>query len=458
MVRRTQARAAVAVTCGVIALTLGFPLLHAQVHAATARVTGQKLAIPAYFTPGGDWTRMVAAGGAVSLVVVNVNSGPGTQRVPAVATAVQQAQAAGQQVVGYVDTNYAARATADVLADIAAYRTWYGVNGVFLDRVPTDCGSVPYYRAIWAARAGGVVVLNPGTNTSECYLEVGDVVINFEGTDSVYESWQPSAWVSRYPATRFWHLVYGISVTNQSRVVELSKRRNAGYVYVTTDALPNPWDRIPPASEWASLLASVQTNTVVDLTTLPSSGQLIGSFGGVAVPVTTPSNPSPGSAIDTAPAVGLSPFGGSALSPVSGITGGSGNGSATDVGATPVSAGSSFGGFGSGAGVVSQSPPPFAPVGGGVTGGFSGFGILGGGTPGAVVPTPGGEPLAMQPVVGSGFAVGGGTAGTGAAGVGFGVGAIGVAPLTASASQLFNQTPVTVIGQGLFGSVTQLFS
>jgi len=35
------------------------------------------------------------------------------------------------------------------------------------------------------------------------------------------------------------------------QVMALSKSRNAGYVYVTDDVAPNPYDTIPAAAYWA---------------------------------------------------------------------------------------------------------------------------------------------------------------------------------------------------------------
>jgi hypothetical protein len=47
-----------------------------------------------------------------------------------------------------------------------------------------------------------------------------------------------------------------------ARVVELSKQRNAGYVYVTDDRLSadgreHPWDTIPPDEYWQAELSVV---------------------------------------------------------------------------------------------------------------------------------------------------------------------------------------------------------
>ena len=39
--------------------------------------------------------------------------------------------------------------------------------------------------------------------------------------------------------------------------VKLSKARNAGYVYVTSASLPNPYDVLPSALYWSNELADI---------------------------------------------------------------------------------------------------------------------------------------------------------------------------------------------------------
>ena len=41
-------------------------------------------------------------------------------------------------MLGYVATTFGARPAADVEADAARYRDWYGVDGIFLDEVADD--------------------------------------------------------------------------------------------------------------------------------------------------------------------------------------------------------------------------------------------------------------------------------------------------------------------------------
>ena len=73
-----------------------------------------------------------------------------------------------------------------------------------------------------------------------------DVVVIFEGAAAKYADWSPPAWVSGYPATRFSHLIYDTKTGSRRQVCAASRARNAGYLYVTNDVLPNPWDTLPP--------------------------------------------------------------------------------------------------------------------------------------------------------------------------------------------------------------------
>ena len=40
------------------------------------------------------------------------------------------------------------------------------------------------------------------------------------------------------------------------QVCASSKAKNAGYMYVTPDVLPNPWDTLPAGTYWTNAVAS----------------------------------------------------------------------------------------------------------------------------------------------------------------------------------------------------------
>src|SRR6202011_5059234 len=118
-----------------------------------------------------------------------------------------------------------------------------------------------YYASLDAyvrAHGSGMVVLNPGTATSECYMAAGDVLVTFEGDVPTYRtSYSAPAWAVKYAPPRFWHIVYGAGgPVDAAQVVSSSRTRGAGLVYVTDRPLPNPYSGLPGEAVWTSELSA----------------------------------------------------------------------------------------------------------------------------------------------------------------------------------------------------------
>jgi Spherulation-specific family 4 len=228
-----------------------------------ASAVAQTMAVPGYFYPGSYWTQMDQASARLKIAVMNPSSGPGTSPDPNYANAVRAAQAAGITVVGYVYTNYGSRSLSAVESDVTSYYNWYGVNGIFFDQASTNCYYSSYYATLnaFVKAKGGTArtILNPGTQTSQCYVSDADILLTFEGSDSTYvNSYSAPSWVSQYSASHFWHIVYATpSYSAMTQAVSLSKQRRAGYVYVTPDTLPNPYDTLPTGSYWSGELSAI---------------------------------------------------------------------------------------------------------------------------------------------------------------------------------------------------------
>jgi len=277
-----RAEAAVVAAAAALALTV-FSALSGQADAAAGV---QHLAVPAYFDPSGSgsgfWTQIDQAGSGVGIAVANPSNGPGSAAQSGYASAVHAAAAAGVKVLGYVDTGYfgttgrttrggqttAAAWTAQINADVADWYAWYGSSGlagIFFDDALGDCGTgnahVNLYTGINSttkqAHPGAFTVDNPGSPAESCYASAADVLVMFENTYSAYVSWTAPAWELNYADPgKFWHLVYGTAAQgDMDNAVALSKQRNAGYVYVTPDSLPNPWDTLPTGAYWSDELA-----------------------------------------------------------------------------------------------------------------------------------------------------------------------------------------------------------
>ena len=222
----------------------------------------QLLAIPAYFPPGPSWDRMIAAHPTTGLAVMNPMNGPGTTKSAEYEITIGRCRDAGLQVLGYISTGYSRRDVQNITDEIEQYESWYGVDGIFFDEASTRCSDRPYYEklrdAVEARSQNPLIVLNPGESTCRCYMSVADIVVTFEGSYLEYlTSYTAPDWVSKYDSKRFWHLVNGAQTSLQlERSIRLSRRRGAGWVYVTPDELPNPWGRLPAEVYWRAELSA----------------------------------------------------------------------------------------------------------------------------------------------------------------------------------------------------------
>jgi hypothetical protein len=205
----------------------------------SAETQHHRALIPAYMPPAGI-EELASHDGNGSVMIVNPASGPGAAPDPAYARAIRAAQGNGWRVVGYVPTSYGARPAADVEADARRYAGWYRVDGIFLDETAHAPEQLPYYRSL---REGipGLVVINPGVAPDRGYLDAADVIVTYEGSyASAGDQLRPPPWL---PADRAAYLVYGAPERAARALIDA---HNAGYLYVTSGTLPDPWSALPP--------------------------------------------------------------------------------------------------------------------------------------------------------------------------------------------------------------------
>jgi hypothetical protein len=219
----------------------------------------QKMLIPAYFYPGPLWTQAIAAAPIVDTMIMNPSSGPGNSQNQDYVNVVQQAQAAGITIIGYVHTSYGTRSIAQVTGEIDKYKLWYNVDGIFLDEVSSSAADLAYYQQVAdyiRATPGTNVVLNPGTIPDEAYISIGDTTIIFEDKYTYFPGWTPPSWVNNYNESKIMYLPHSASGTsNMLDGIQYAKDRNGGYVYVTDDGRRNPWDTLP--TYWDAELAAI---------------------------------------------------------------------------------------------------------------------------------------------------------------------------------------------------------
>jgi hypothetical protein len=225
--------------------------------------------VPAYFYPSGAgngfWDSLNGAATRVPLIaILNPNSGPGTSADNNYRRVTTALRSAGGRVIGYIHTSYTARPLNDVKNEVDRYVSFYTVDGFFVDEMDNRNLAASYayyadlYQFIKGKNAAYTVIANPGTTTQEEYLArpCADTLVTFEHNIG-YDTYVPDSWTTNYPAHRFAHLPYAVSSSaTMTNYIHLARARNAGFIFVTDDLLPNPWDTLP--AWWESEVSLLQ--------------------------------------------------------------------------------------------------------------------------------------------------------------------------------------------------------
>lgn len=241
--------------------------------------------VPAYFYPtwwsGSPWDQLNAAAGRIPLeAIMNPASGSGTSANPDYQYAVKQLQSAGGKVIGYVATGYGAGDPDHILNQVRNYIAWYDVDGIFLDEMGHQSGTLDYaclYSAIKGIAADeGInlhVVGNPGEPflDAEAFTSAVDTLVLFEGP---YANADPNgASFKAFPntgpyagLTQWWmglassqvaYLVYAEpgECTLLLSVIK-AVAYNAGYLFITDGQGSNPWGGLP--ASWADEVSLIE--------------------------------------------------------------------------------------------------------------------------------------------------------------------------------------------------------
>jgi chitodextrinase len=258
--------------------------LASPLHAQTYTIA-QKIANPSYFVPGSLWTQLDESTPYVGIAVANVVNGPDYQAYSDYANAIQQASAAGIKVLGYVRTGYFSASgfttrlgqtdpaswIAQIEQDVNAWYSFYGSSGlagIFFDEGMNACGANNLYPNLYSAitayvkqnHKGALVVENPGAPVPSCFQGTADIILTYEGSYLCYIQdascpaalqYTPLDWNPVDPFS-IWHILYGLTSAQYANAATLTKARGAGWVYFTSDTLPNPYDTLPSGADWSA--------------------------------------------------------------------------------------------------------------------------------------------------------------------------------------------------------------
>lgn len=247
----------------------------------------EQIAVASYINPLGDpaaWNRLIGyPSKKMPILVANVVNGPDSAVDQNWADVIQRASASGKIVLGYVRTGYLgvsqqkfltrlgsgdlADWTAQIEEDVDMWYTLYGssIGGIFFDEGWPECGDHNQYADLYKyindytkrAHPGAFTVLNPGSPMASCFEDTMDTLLTFELDYTSYvNSYTPNDWTPKDPR-KLWHIVYNVPESAVNEVAKLANQRGAGFLQLTDDTLPNPYDTLSSDSYVQSMMNAV---------------------------------------------------------------------------------------------------------------------------------------------------------------------------------------------------------
>ena len=223
------------------------------------------LFIPLYIYPSAIWDELISIKTTYPslpiIAVINPENGPGTSQNAEYSTWITKLQAASIIIVGYDHTSYGARSVSVVKADIDRYSSFYpSIDGIFFDEMShEDTGNEAYYSVLSSyAKAKGfpITIGNPGCVIPLSYMQTVDYIVVSENTIapdlSSYEAY------SGYDS-RLVMIAFEQATLPSTWVKQVASK--IGWIYVTDDMLPNPYDVLPSyLNDLAGLLDEANTS------------------------------------------------------------------------------------------------------------------------------------------------------------------------------------------------------
>lgn len=170
----------------------------------------------------------------------------GAQANPDILWATQEMQSKGILVIGYVYTNYAARDLEICKQRIDLYGRLYNTVGINLDQMSNVIGNEGYYGNLTAyTKSAGMTytVGNPGTVIPESYVGTVDTILIYESSGlPAINTLKSRTFNGKYDMNNFGAIPHSVSSYSSTWVNRAEDV--VGYIYVTNDKMPNPWDTL----------------------------------------------------------------------------------------------------------------------------------------------------------------------------------------------------------------------
>lgn len=239
-------------------------------------VTRQSVIIPAYNYPeakGRDayWDRVQEAGGGnIPFAIINPRSGAGQRPDDAYIQLLQNNIAAGIENIGYISTVYGSRSIKDVKDEVLKYFEFYGesnIHGFFFDETGIRTNQQILYMAeiynyVKSLAPDKLIIANPGAAIPDRLAPYADIFVTSEVSADTYirNFQQPTSLFENTAsnARHIMHIVHSASPEQYSEIINLSRGRNAGWLFITSDSDRddnNPYNELP--SDFNRMIAQI---------------------------------------------------------------------------------------------------------------------------------------------------------------------------------------------------------
>lgn len=224
----------------------------------TTAVTAQSVFMLSYVYPlakaGGSefsdyWKAVHAAGsGKIPYTLIMADGSPNAKLDPGYVRILKKNAEMGFKTVAYIRTVQQTRPIAEVKAAMAKFIELYGtdkIHGFYFDEISSRNNAATAYMAelynyTKSTYGNKLVVANPGTHITDAIAPYADIFMTNEDTADEYINNYKTAYSAfeKDPANshRIFHTVYAAKASDYQKIINLSRQRNAGWVFITTDS------------------------------------------------------------------------------------------------------------------------------------------------------------------------------------------------------------------------------
>ncbi len=197
-----------------------------------------------------DYWKAVHAAGSnkIPYTLIMADGNPDAKLDPGYVRLLKRNAELGFKTVAYIRTVQQTRPIAEVKAAMAKFIELYGadkIHGFYFDEISSrNNGATAYMAELYnytkSTYGNKLVVANPGTHITDAIAPYADIFMTNEGTADEYINSYKTAYSAfeKDPANshRIFHTIYAAKASDYQKIINLSRQRNAGWVFITTDS------------------------------------------------------------------------------------------------------------------------------------------------------------------------------------------------------------------------------